>query len=198
MPVGIRRSPRRRREGWRWPAWSATTRVTDRTRTGRAPLRTSCPRRRRSQLVPHLAPETRCVPAPPMSPVIGRCGPGAGSASPSGRRRRAEGQHALGGANRGRSRWTGGPGWSLLLRPGGAATPAQRHFGVEQEPMDKPVGAAGPLGQGPDARALLVLLPQVRGEVVAGGSRDPGALLDGDRLAALAQRLGLCGHGATP
>lgn len=65
----------------------------------------------------------------------------------------------------------------LLLRAGGAAAATQRHTGLGEHPVHEAVRPSGRLRERPDAGALLVLLLQLRCELVPGNASDPAALL---------------------
>ncbi len=63
----------------------------------------------------------------------------------------------------------------LLLCAGCAATATQRNAGLREHPVNKAVRPSGRLGECPDAGALLVLLLQLRCELVTSRTGDPAA-----------------------
>src|SRR5689334_16675680 len=71
----------------------------------------------------------------------------------------------------------GASGCGSLLAPCGTAATAQGHAGLAEHPVHESVGAAGFLGQRPDARTGVVLLLQVCRELLARGAGHPAALL---------------------
>src|SRR3954468_21383726 len=64
-----------------------------------------------------------------------------------------------------------------LLRPGRAAAATQCHTRFAEDAVHEAVRPPRRLGQGTNARALLVFLLQVTGELVALGAGDPCTLL---------------------
>jgi hypothetical protein len=65
----------------------------------------------------------------------------------------------------------------LLLSAGSTAATTQRHTGFREHPVNEAVRPPGRLCERPNAGAFLVLLLQVRCELVPGHAGDPAALL---------------------